>query len=61
MTTVRPTQTTNADLDVSSCGHVTAKKTFQYAGGAGGFASTTMSSLPPYSITVVDLTLSKEP
>ena len=56
-----PAASTNADLDASSCGRVTAKRSFQYTGGAGGFVPTTTSTLPPYSITVVDLTLSKEP
>ena len=56
-----PTTPTTPDLDVSSCGRVTSKKSFVYTGGAAGFAPATSAVLPPRSMTVVDLTLSRAP
>ena len=56
-----PAASTTPDLDVSSCGHVTSKKSFVYTGGAMGFTPMTSPALPPYSMTVVDLALSRAP
>ena len=56
-----PSASIAAQLDTSSCGNVAGKRTFLYTGGSAGFAPSTAPSLPPYSITVVDLTLAREP
>ena len=47
-------------LDASSCGRVAAMRELVYATGAAGFVPATSSSLPPYSISVVDLTIAEE-
>ncbi len=56
-----PAASTTAVLDTASCGRVVTKKSVVYTGGAAGFVPAPSTALPPYSITVVDLTLSREP
>jgi hypothetical protein len=55
------------DLDVSSCGKVASSQVYAYGGGAAGFSpggkpeggadGKLVQVLPPYTITVVDVTL----
>jgi hypothetical protein len=58
-----------AKIDVASCGDVTSRRTFTYTGHPGGFGegkttqgggTTIEESVPPYSITVLDLTLAEK-
>ena len=57
-----------ARLDASSCGRVTAERRFSYRGGPLGFAAAPVAtpqtspatlSIPPYSMTVLDLQLAR--
>ena len=56
-----PKKTVAPKIDTSSCGEVVSKRAFVYTGGAAGFAPTSAASLPPYSITVVELALARRP
>jgi hypothetical protein len=46
-------------LDLASCGRVVSKKAYIHSGSATGFAPSDAASLPPYSITVVDLAVAR--
>jgi len=48
-------------IDTASCGEVVSKRAFVYTGGAAGFTPTSAASLPPYSITVIELALARRP
>ncbi len=52
-----PTTPVAPQLDVSTCGHVASTTRYVYRAGAPGFARTTDPTLPPYSITVLDIRL----
>jgi hypothetical protein len=61
-----PSDAAAAQIDVASCGKVASLQTYTYVGGATGFASAPAATnptsklaqtLPPYSITVLDVQL----
>ena len=63
-----PSDAVAAKIDVGSCGKVASMQSFTYAGGVGGFtagsavtdATTKVAqTLPPYSITVLDVQLAE--
>jgi hypothetical protein len=61
-----PEKAAAAHLDVGSCGKVASETVYSYTGGPTGFApeahgrdtdSSIVQTLPPYSMTVIDLRL----
>ena len=66
-----PSAPVSAQIDASSCGRVLEERRFVFAGAPKGFAPAsaglpdagpaTRLALPPYSITVLELHIAKEP
>ncbi len=66
-----PERPARASLEVAGCGTVAAQRTFQFTGEAGGFSELPAAggavsgalelTLPPYSITVLELSMGPRP
>jgi hypothetical protein len=65
-----PSDAVAAEIDVASCGKIASMQSYSYAGGGSGFttvpppagaASKVEQTLPPYSITILDVQLTDNP